>query len=343
MNRPLNFLVLGVARSGTSALTQALNVNPRVICGMETFNAFEDHTNLSYPRSFQDRLNASEGYQKTFLRTVLGRAGATGPIAIGNKEPNYDLSLTRIVKALPDIRLLFIYRHPCAFFESWNIRARDRNDTQWPAGKRGLLGALSLMIYLRELSRLDTECLIIPYSYFSAEVAGSLSHVFRFLGVDTIGDDGCVPLQSIQMQADRLSGKSRAVTQGETDFLNAIAFAELDKILSQDRCFNFSEIRSDIKAYLLQNTERFVRMFIKAICDYDDAEVISYFHNSLRHPAVAALFHDAAKQSADVGRWLDALPRRRKIYRLLFGSNDLGPYAKFIARIQADDKLALNG
>jgi hypothetical protein len=126
----------------------------------------------------------AEGYQEQFLADVMSKKIPENILAYGNKEPNYDLKLRLISKALPEIKFLLIYRHPAEFFGSWNMRAINQQDTDWPVGKRGLFGALSLIIYLRELCYIDKECLIIPYRYFSTKVSESLSDVFDYLGVD---------------------------------------------------------------------------------------------------------------------------------------------------------------
>jgi hypothetical protein len=305
---------------------------------MENFTAYKDHSAITFPHSFKSRLMNAEGYQKQLLADVMSKKIPENILACGNKEPNYDLTLRLIAKSLPDIKFFFIYRHPAEFFGSWNMRAINQQDTDWPVGKRGLFGALSLIIYLRELCYIDKECLIIPYRYFSTKVAESLSDVFDYLGVNDLTTEHASQVKSIQNQADILRNKPRSILQNEIKFLDSISFLDLDRILNADKSIYFSEIKRDIQNYIQNHKLSLAKNFFNYICDYSDTDAILYLSEMLRKPIFRSVFLEATKLPPEIARHLKLLSRRRKLIKVFLGSNDNCQYSKFITSVKSSQQ-----
>ena len=51
---PPHFVVMGVPRSGTSALAQALNLHPEIMCGVEYIGVLKNAGKVDLPAAFED-------------------------------------------------------------------------------------------------------------------------------------------------------------------------------------------------------------------------------------------------------------------------------------------------
>ena len=174
---------MGVPRSGTTAVTHAINCHPLAFCGMEAFSIDDSHKEISFPQSFDHQLSRITGERHQVLKRLLESKRATATV-IGNKEPRYDLALKKIFRELPHVRLIFVYRNPSEFLDSWNRRAHDGADETWHRGQRGLFGVLSLFSYMRSLRQIDSDGLVLPYRAFSRDVAGTTTQIIRYLGIE---------------------------------------------------------------------------------------------------------------------------------------------------------------
>ena len=136
--------VAGIARSGTSALTQLLNAHPSVVLGMERyFNLSKDGRShelvpeLFEPARFlaptpEETHNHSWGRDGPY-RQHLTRKLATAEI-IGDKVPNYFLYADHLLATFPRSRMLLITREPLHVADSWKRRRLDPDDLVWDAG-----------------------------------------------------------------------------------------------------------------------------------------------------------------------------------------------------------------
>ena len=139
-------LVSGIARSGTTALTDLLNAHPGVVIGQERFfnlvtpeRIREMDETLFEPGRFLEPERAethntgwrSDERYVSFLRDKFARA-----TVIGDKVPNYFWHAERMFAILPASRMLLITRHPLRVADSWKRRRLDPADTVWGAGAK---------------------------------------------------------------------------------------------------------------------------------------------------------------------------------------------------------------
>jgi len=334
MARKLEFLLMGAARSGTTAVTAAVNCHPLVFCGMEAVEASDCHTNISFPESFERKLSRMSGAQYRSLKGLLDAKKETAFI-IGNKQPRYDVALRDIVRSMPQLRLIFIYRNPMEFMNSWNKRAADAADSAWSPGQRGLFGIVSLFSYLRALQHIDRDCLVVPYRGFSEDIAGTTLQIVRYLGVK----DGSLlasepAIAQLQRAADSLRNRPREVLRNESEFLKAIAIQELETIFDRDRTFCFSEIHQRVHLYLQSIRGAWGQAFVEALVRYGDPEAILYFRKTLRQPCFAEMIAEEAALSKPLRRYLRALPRSLKLRRIFLGQNGLEPCERFMRQVE---------
>ncbi|MGK7868491.1 sulfotransferase, partial [Falsiroseomonas sp. E2-1-a20] len=139
-NTSFNFLVGGVARSGTSALTQALNLLPGVFCAHEASLGLEFATQENdFVGQVRTKFSAAPpaSYRGRNL-AVLNAKLAEGQVAhFGDKLPDYALHLDHLALKYPSVRLLCIHRSPKHFAASWDAVAQAE---AWHGGRIGLFG-----------------------------------------------------------------------------------------------------------------------------------------------------------------------------------------------------------
>lgn len=331
----LHFLLLGAARSGTSAVTEALNCFPAVFCAMEVIHAGENHKAIVFPRSFERRVPLRPaGYDRDSLAALLAakRGHAT---LIGNKNPAYDRTLRRIARAMPGLKLVFIYRPPLELMSSWNRRATDPADRGWHPGQRGAFGVLSLLAYLRGLQQVGQDCLIVPYKVFTADVEGVAARIVRHLGGegDPEGADRG-KLAQLQSAADVLRDRRREMLWNEEELLAALRIDALDALFGRETPFLFSEIKGDVQRYRQSLSGRWGEAFIDAVIGYDDPEAIRFLMKMLYQRAIREMFVEEAARSAGLRRTLLALPWTLKLRRLLLGQSELVPCERFLRQMQ---------
>ena len=139
----LDFIVFGVARSGTGALARALNFHPHVYCARERFHFRDNHALISFPDSFVDATDIELVRHQAKINQVKAElAHKTEILHAGNKLPRYYFALDRLNREVPKLKNILIYRSPRGFMASWNRREQAQkkktmgyrpNRTFWPA------------------------------------------------------------------------------------------------------------------------------------------------------------------------------------------------------------------
>ncbi len=134
--------VSGVARSGTSAMVNVLNRNPRIMVGQERYFFLVK----------QERLTAAEFEKERFLTFHDGdshsQAISTNPekreeafdraIWIGDKFPLLYNHFDYIFREFPEARHIYIFRNPLSVIESYDARQRNPKDSFRKTWKDGL-------------------------------------------------------------------------------------------------------------------------------------------------------------------------------------------------------------
>lgn len=222
-----NFLVIGAAKGGTTALHRYLTQHPQIFMSRRKelrFFPFEGgRPDYRGPGDAADAASITitlEEYHKHF-------AGSEGFPARGESSPLYlymPKSAGRIRHYLPEAKLIAVLRQPAerAFSQYLMIR-RDRLETlgfaealaaedrrvadgwghRWHYRRRGFYAA-QLELYF-ELFRRE-QLRVYLYDDYVADPAGMMRDVFRFLGVD----DSYVPDMSVRHNVSKFP-RSRAL------------------------------------------------------------------------------------------------------------------------------------
>ncbi|RLF46358.1 MAG: hypothetical protein DRN29_05205 [Thermoplasmata archaeon] len=176
-----NFLICGASKSGTTTLQEVLCTHPDI------FMPKKKRANGREIHFFNNDKNFAKGiewYEKQF-------EGWNGEKAIGEKTPSYLCTPCvpeRIHKFLPDVKLIFILRHPVdrAYSEYWMKRRNGIEDREFEDAYMDYVDegkySVHLMRYKKYFS--DDQMLIIILKELKERPLDVYRRIFRFLGVD---------------------------------------------------------------------------------------------------------------------------------------------------------------
>lgn len=175
-----NFLVIGAAKSGTTSLAHYLRSNPQVYMA-----DFELHYFAA-----ERRWRLGEAWYQAQFK------GAGDEVAVGEKSPSYTRHPLyqgvpgRIAALLPDVRLIYLVRHPLQRIQSEYVhralRGRERRPldeavTADPAYLDTSRYAMQIDRYLAHFDR--SQLLVLTAEDLRHLRAATLDRVQRFLGV----------------------------------------------------------------------------------------------------------------------------------------------------------------
>jgi Sulfotransferase domain len=177
-----NFLVIGAMKGGTSSLYRYLREHPQVFM-----------PSVKEPLFFSRNWNRGiEWYERLF-------DGAGQVVAIGEASTEYTTYPhtprvpMRIAKLLPEVRLVYLVRHPIERMMSEYHYNLVRGVERDPSADRALLGdstycnvsryAMQIEQYLEHFSR--EQLLVLRSEDLKNDRVRTLSRVYKFLGVDS--------------------------------------------------------------------------------------------------------------------------------------------------------------
>lgn len=256
MSRPLDFIIFGVARSGTKGLARAFNLHPHLFCSRERFYFRTDHSTLTFPESFLDPSTLPDGANLKKLSTVREELAEKQNVRIvGNKLPRYLFALDRLNREVPGLKNVWIYRSPSGFIPSWNRREAESWKGQWAAGQIGLFGVMELFVCIENCLALPKDVFVFPYDPGLSRSDAIVREAVAFLGADPKIYDGEAFDQTqrrkkMKQQLRASNGSGFRSGGSEAELLDAIRVKELDQILNQGRGLMLSEIADPLRDYL---------------------------------------------------------------------------------------------
>lgn len=145
MSSKRTLFVSGVARSGTTILSDLLNTHSHVCLGVERFKfQYLVHKNFDPNLFSKDRFFSFQD-DDTNLRPNTGKkwedlyhglsAKWDRSLIVGDKIPDLTAVLGRLLQVYPGSRFLFILRDPASVAASWQARSENKRDVHWPENK----------------------------------------------------------------------------------------------------------------------------------------------------------------------------------------------------------------
>jgi hypothetical protein len=179
----IDFVVFGIARSGTSVLVEAINTQPALFCahelGLATRHwASRDEVLHDILARSPTGTSSYRGRGRAALEQKMARGGVS---VLGDKMPEYFLSLGDLTRRHPGIRKLCIYRSPIEFTDSWDRLGKAGTPNGWPAGRVGLFGLFDLLILLQVLCDAGEDAAIVSHRALFHTSGQDFPDVVRFL------------------------------------------------------------------------------------------------------------------------------------------------------------------
>lgn len=235
--RNLDFVIFGVPRSGTTALTHYISAVDGIHCSSELFGIRRDHARLVAPKCFFDK--ASKGMTASVQRTLDAIDGG-GVRIYGNKTPRYFFNLKPLMAGIGTPagsgRALLSYRNLRDVARSYASRAARPND-DWPQERTGVYAALDMIVLLKALVEVDgTRILVVPHDALLADWQSVTSKCATFLTHDPhpVIDADAAGSAEVLHQRDR----SRPYAEPSRADQRALARLDIDAI---EECFGREE------------------------------------------------------------------------------------------------------
>lgn len=191
------FLV-GVGRSGTTALADIVAAHPEIVMGMERYkNLWRYDIERLTPEFFEREafFDLSDG--RTNIRPDVDERWAT---YYRRQEAKWEcaryvgdkMTIARmggIWRSLPDAKFVFIVRDPAEVAASYDVRARRASDVNWPADRDRAQAIRdwnegNTRIRRARRQQPDRTILVEYSSFFSDPEATRLRRVLDWLGLD---------------------------------------------------------------------------------------------------------------------------------------------------------------
>lgn len=241
--KKLDFLLLGMPRSGTSATARYLSAMEGVFCGQEVFPVTLDHSALAMPEAFLEPQHPR--WNDSAVEEVSRRKDEIR--VWGNKTPTYFNGLERLRKELDDCPLVVCLRDPLAVARSYSTRATNEKDP-WASWRHGIFAVGDTLVLSQVLAsaRDPEQILLLPHSELVKDWQSAMGRVaqhiapknemkFRSEAIDEINkikkrqtNRKKVELAPVEMNAIR-----RIERTGLSDFFNDCGIVTLDMVQSE--------------------------------------------------------------------------------------------------------------
>lgn len=159
-----NFYVMGVPRSGTSYLVKLLNSHESVFCGFEFIPAHEFTSDSLRIENITKYIESTEKAKRA--KIIIRRK--RNLIFVGDKMPRSFYVFDRIERNIGGGPIFIMFRQPRDVFASWDVRANDASDVQWPAGMNWFVAYIDMIFLLTKIqSSVDESKVLIGYKYMT--------------------------------------------------------------------------------------------------------------------------------------------------------------------------------
>jgi hypothetical protein len=260
----LDFIVFGVARSGTGALARALNFHPHVYCARERFHFRENHALISFPDSFVDATGIELVRHQAKINQVKAELAQKTEIShAGNKLPRYYFALDRLNREVPQLKNILIYRSPRGFMVSWNRREQAKKRRQWAIGQIGLFGLLELFVCIDNCLRQTKDILVFPYESGLDHSIQPILEAVDFLGANTDLYDRNT-FERKQLMRTRQASSHAQLANHEAEILDKLRVRELDELMDQGSAMTIAQLATPLREYMSSIADLLPRAFDRA-------------------------------------------------------------------------------
>ena len=234
MPAPQPLFLVGVGRSGTTALAEIFSDHPRVVMGMERFKAlWANRLDELTPELLQRERFLDFGDGLTNIRPDVDprwetyyakqRERFNDAAYVGDK-----MTVARmdgIWESLPDARFVCIVREAGHVAASWDARAQRASDVNWP---ERLNSERAIAAWNRNNTRIrrarrerPDQVAVIEYADFYGDPeAGSLRRVLDWLGLEFAPEVEASFAAAREVYVAKVEGKDRALSPAAQAFVD---------------------------------------------------------------------------------------------------------------------------
>lgn len=278
-DRPLDFIVFGVPRSGTTAAARYINCVDQVHCGIEGFGYRQDHRLIEGPKAFIDNpFHPFNERSLKFSREDIARKGDKIRV-FGNKLPKYFYRLNGVLSEIGTPRAILCYRNAVKAAASYHSRAKRVND-RWPEGHVGSFAAADMLLMLHALAGLDAkaEVMVLPHQALLNDSQSAVRKALGFVAPGIAPDFDPKALEEVQQLKSKTTSQPRFdLTDWDHKVLGRIKPARIDAILDRPEPFMLSEVRDQLPALLADLPQHPVRFIRRSVANHPDPAALEYF------------------------------------------------------------------
>lgn len=254
----LGFTIMGVPRSGTTALVRAANLHPRVFCTNEwAIGPRAADPGFALPELYfrPERFGISRKLNPEEAEALRAKLAASGSLVYGDKTPRYYLDFEPTRAALPRARHTALYRSPYAFAMSWDRRARDDEDHRWKRGQTGLFSFVEWLLFLDSVAVFADHLRIVAFDRMFFGSAGFFAEWLAWAagtpaGAQAVAGFEAGLLDAVPPDAERKADCPYAA------LLDEAGVAELDALFDRVAWTGAPALAAPLNAYLDASAQR---------------------------------------------------------------------------------------
>lgn len=272
----LDFVVLGSARGGTTAVVRLINANPKLYCSAELFSVNENLATLDIPDVVFAKIKARGGRYAEEHWPLLTRKASS--VLIGDKQINYMFNLSKSVGSTQKRKGIFCYREAQAVVISGNARAAKATDP-WPSGRIGALLAIDTIIGLMSVcADINIDCLVAPYNKLVEAPEDLAQKIYGYLLDDATLNMIDYPPEKIneRWRQQRAAFNRVAADAADIKVLRFCRFDEIDAIFYEPSVEMLSNVRPYLQSILDGFGPDFITKVAALVAEGRPAEVRKY-------------------------------------------------------------------
>jgi len=304
LTRKLDFIVFGLPRGGTTAVSHYISATEGFHCGVEVFPTFLDHATLNIPDGFLTRQhklwNGSSVDEVTALKDRIR--------VYGNKTPTYFYRLPSLLAELDNCPAIACVRDLRSVATSYSKRAADPEDP-WVEGRVGLfaMGDALLLLHALHNAPAGSRVMILPQGALLQDWRGVMTRALHHIAPSVL--QGADP----EFDADKLKLINQIRTREESREKPALDPVEERalKRLTRDGVMDFftrpepvllDEVRGEIAAILAKTPPNPVAFVRHKAEEHPNAAVREFFKIWSRHAGRAWQTYRPAAGDSDIAR-----------------------------------------
>lgn len=242
--------LLGLGRSGTTALGSLLSAHPSIVLGIERFKLLgrRDRIHEMSPALFSRErfFDFDDG-----LTNLTPQAGATWRAHYDEMAAKFDHAryvgdkqthtrVQALLEAVPGARVVAIVREVSEVAASWDARAKNPRDPNWPEAQDAQAAVRrwnrSNQQLLRALRRDPAQVTVVEHaSFFGDPEGGRWAELLDWLGLEGTAETGA-GFRSAHARFAQVRDKERALAAEDADYVREHADLEVwGRLLRQAR------------------------------------------------------------------------------------------------------------